>query len=112
MLPVIEIRTYQLHEGSAERFHRTMQEQSLPLLRAAGTDVLAARASLDDPCAYMLVRAYPSRAAREASQAAFYGSDAWLHGPRDTILGCIASSNTMVVEAAPSLTDALRSLPA
>ena len=66
MLPVIEIRTYQLHEGSAERFHQAIQDQALVLLRATGTDVLAALPSLEDPCCYMLVRAYASRALRES----------------------------------------------
>lgn len=112
MQSVIEIRTYQLHDGRAALFHQTMMEQSLGLLRAAGTDVVVARPSLEDPCAYMIVRAYPSRAGREASQAAFYGSDAWIHGPRETILGCIASYHTLVVEAEPALIDAMRKLEA
>ncbi len=112
MQAVIEIRIYQLHEGSAALFHRTMMEQSLALLRAAGTDVVAARPCLEDPCAYMIVRAYPSRAEREASQATFYGGDAWINGPRDIILGCIASYHTVVVDAEPSLTAAMRRLEA
>jgi hypothetical protein len=112
MLPVIEIRTYQLHEGSAERFHQTMHEQSLPLLRAAGTDVLAAMASLEDPCAYMIVRAYRSRAEREASQDAFYGSESWIQGPRAAIMACIASYHTIVMPAEPALIASMRRLAA
>ncbi|WP_426207953.1 hypothetical protein [Massilia sp. TWP1-3-3] len=110
MFPVIEIRTYQLHEGSAERFHRSMQDQALELLRAAGTDVLAALPSLQDPGSYMLVRAHASEAQRDTSQAAFYGNDAWINGPRATIMACIASYHTMVLKAEPSLRDAMRSL--
>ena len=110
MLPVIEIRTYQLHEGAAARFHQTMQEQAVALLRAAGTDVLAAMPSVEDASCYMIVRAYASRAQREASQAAFYGSDAWIKGPRETIMACIASYHTMVIEAEPSLRESMRSL--
>lgn len=112
MLPIIEIRTYQLHEGTAERFHQTMQEQSLALLHTAGTDVLAARPSLDDPCTYMLVRAYPSRAARAASQTAFYGSAPWLQGPGDILLGCIAHYHTVLVPAEPATIDAMRTMGA
>ena len=110
MSPVIEIRTYQLHEGAAERFHQTMQEQALVLLRAHGTAVLTARASLDDPASYMLVRAYDSAAQREASQAAFYGSAAWIDGPRASILACIVSFHTVVVPAAPALREAMHEL--
>ncbi len=112
MLPVIEIRTYQLHEGSADRFHQTMHEQSLVLLRAAGTDVLAAMPSLEDPHAYMIVRAYNSRAERQASQDAFYGSDAWVKGPRATIMACIASYHTIVMEAEPALIASMRRVAA
>ena len=112
MQSVIEIRTYQLHEGSAALFHRTTTEQSLVLLRAAGTDVLATGPSLDDPCAYVIIRAYPSRAERETSQAEFYASEAWLKGPRDTILGCISSYHTVVVGAAPSVIASMRALGA
>lgn len=112
MHAVIEIRTYQLREGTAERFHQAMQEQSLALLRAAGTDVLAACPSLDDPCAYLLVRAYPSRAARQASQAAFYGSPAWLQGPCELILGSIAHYHTVLVAAEPATIEAMRRIGA
>lgn len=112
MLPVIEIRTYQLHEGSAERFHQTMHEQSLVLLRAAGTDVLAAMPSQEDPHNYMIVRSYPGRAERQASQDAFYGSDAWTKGPRAAIMACIASYHTIVMEAEPALIASMRRLAA
>ncbi|MEJ7806684.1 MAG: NIPSNAP family protein [Telluria sp.] len=111
-MPVIEIRTYQLHEGAAERFHQTMHAQVLVLLRASGTDVLGAMASLEDPHCYMIVRAYDSGAARDASQAAFYGSDAWIKGPREAIMACIVSYHTMVVEATPALRESMRSLNA
>ncbi len=112
MMPVIEIRTYQLHQGSAACFDQTMQAQSLPLLRAAGTDVLAARPSLDDPTGYMLVRAYASLAARKASQDAFYGSDAWTAGPRATLMACIASYHSIVIAAEPQLIASMRSMGA
>ncbi len=110
MLPVIEIRTYQLHEGAAERFHQTMQEGVLPLLRTSGTDVLAALPSLDNPCCYMIVRSYASSTEREASQAAFYGGDAWIKGPRETIMASIASYHTMVIEADSALRESMRRL--
>ena len=112
MLPVIEIRTYQLHPGAAARFHQTMQQQSMALLRAAGTDVLAAGPSLENAESYMLVRAYASRAERISTQAAFYQSDAWRHGPHEAVMACIASYHTLVLEAEPSLIASMRRLKA
>ncbi len=112
MSPVIEIRTYHLREGTAEHFHRTMHEYSLPLLRAAGTDVLAALPSAEDAGEYMIVRGYQSRAQRQASQDAFYASNAWVDGPRMAIMACIDSCHTVVVAATPSLTGSMRALGA
>ncbi len=112
MSPVIEIRTNHLHEGTEEHFHRAMHEQSLPLLRAAGTDVLAAMPSLEHAGDYMIVRAYASRAQRQASQDAFYGSDAWVKGPRQAIMACIDSYHTVVVAATPLLIASLREMGA
>jgi hypothetical protein len=112
MFPVIEIRTYQLHEGCAEQFHRTMQQQAMPLLSAAGHDVLTALPSLDDANAYMLVRTYASRGSRQADQDAFYGSAAWGDGPRAAIMACIACYHTVVLEAEPALIAAMRRLNA
>lgn len=112
MLPVIEIRTYPLHDRAAKRFHQTMQQHVLVLLRASGTDVLAAMPSLEEPCCYMLVRSYASRAQREASQAAFYGSDSWISGARETTMACIASYHTMVIEAQSALRESMRRLSA
>ena len=108
MHTVIEIRTYQLHQGEAQRFHEAMQQRALPLLRAAGTDVLAAMASLDDPSVYMLVRAYGNAAERATSQAAFYGSAAWLNGPRENILACIATYHSVLVPADAALIASMR----
>ena len=112
MSSVIEIRTYHLREGTAEHFHRTMHEHSLPLLRAAGTDVLAALPSAEDGCEYMIVRAYADRAQRQASQDAFYGSSAWVKGPREAIMACIDSYHTVVVAATPALIASMRGLAA
>jgi hypothetical protein len=112
MLPVIEIRTYQLREGCAEQFHQTMHQQALVLLSAAGHDVLAALPSADDATTYMLVRAYNSRAHRQSSQDDFYASAAWVDGPRAAIMGCIASYHTVVLKAEPSLIASMRRLDA
>jgi NIPSNAP len=107
---VVEIRSYTLKPGTAAAFERLFLEQALPLLRAAGTDVVAARASLHEPDAYVLMRAYPSLAAREHSQDQFYGSAAWRDGPREAVLACIEHYTTVVIEASPALLGSLRSL--
>ncbi|MET3130843.1 hypothetical protein AAKU55_001101 [Oxalobacteraceae bacterium GrIS 1.11] len=108
MNSVIEIRSYQLKAGMTQQFHRIMQEQSLPLLLAAGTDVLAAKPSLHAPDAYALIRAYPSLTERGHSQDEFYTSGAWLQGPRDALMACIDHYTTVVMDADGAIIDALR----
>ena len=108
MPELIEIRTYQLKCGTAAQFHALLHTQSLPFLRAAGTDVVAAQASLHDPNAYVLIRAYASLAERLKTQAEFYGSAAWLNGPRAAVMDCIDSYHTVVLAAEPSLIAGLR----
>jgi hypothetical protein len=108
MKNIIEIRSYQLTPGTGSKFHQLLHEKSLPLLAAAGIDVVLATASLQTPDAYMLVRAYQSVADCEQSQQAFYASDAWQNGPRATILACIESCNTMVLAADAALIKSLR----
>jgi hypothetical protein len=108
MARFVEIRTYTLKAGVSAHFHQLMQAQALPLLRAAGTDVVAARPSLHTPDSYMLIRAYRSLDQRSRSQDDFYGSAAWLQGPREAIIACIENYTTAVIEADDALLDSLR----
>lgn len=105
---VIEFRTYRLKAGLAEHFHRLMQEQALPLLRAAGTDVVAAGPSLHSQDFYLLMRAYQDLDQRNLSQGVFYGSAAWLQGPCEAVMACIESYTTAVFEADAALLGSLR----
>jgi hypothetical protein len=107
---VIEIRTYVLKEGMSKQFHQITIERSVPLLLAAGTDVLAYGPSLHSPDSYLLIRAYMSSAERTQRQNEFYGSDAWNEGPRDAIMACIDSYITVVIDADHSIVDSLRQL--
>lgn len=54
------------------------------------------------------MRAYADLADLEAQQAAFYGSDAWRKGPRDTIVPRIESYLNTVLWLSPDAVDDLR----
>jgi NIPSNAP len=99
MAGVIEIRTYRLKAGSGAAFHRTVVEESLPMLQRWGVEVVAFGPSLDDEDLYYFVRAYPSLAELQRSQDAFYGSDEWRHGPREAIVSRIESDISVVLPA-------------
>jgi hypothetical protein len=96
---VIEIRTYKLKPGSGAAFHRTVVDESLPMLKRWGVDVVAFGPSLDNEDCYVLIRAYLSLEERQRSQDAFYGSDEWRHGPREAIVSRIESDISVVLPA-------------
>ena len=105
---ILEIRTYRLKDNSRDEFHRLVVEQSLPLLEAAGTDVVAFGPSLDEPNAYFLAGAYDSIEELRASQDAFYSSDAWRQGPREAIVALIESTTGAAFELSEEAIEAMR----
>jgi NIPSNAP len=86
MKRLIEVRAYQLQPGSRARFHAVMTQQSVPMLRDGGTDVVAHGPDASGEDAYVLIRAYDDLADRQARQDAFYGSPAWRQGPRESLV--------------------------
>lgn len=108
MQKIIEIRSYTLKPGSARQFHQIMQQHSLPLLAAAGMEVVASGHCLLAPDAYVLIRAYADTAQLQQSQDDFYGSAAWLQGPRAAVLACIHSYHSVVLAADATLIQHLR----
>lgn len=85
---LVEIRTYRLKPGTADRFLTAFRE-ALPLVRESGMDVVAFGRSDHEQESFHLVRAYRDRAHLEAQQEAFYTSDAWRCGPREALVACI-----------------------
>lgn len=106
---VVEIRSYRLAPGSAERFHQLVHQQSLPLMQNWGIDVLAFGPSLGDGCDYYLIRAFADLAALEAQQTAFYASPGWRNGPREAIIALIESDHNVVMALSEVAIEALRS---
>ena len=108
MKRLVEIRSYRLQPGAGARLHELFVTRALPMLRAARMDVVAHGASLHDADAYFLVRAFDDLAHRQASQNAFYGSDAWRQGPREEILALIAVYTDTVLWLPAEAVEAMR----
>lgn len=95
-MKLVEIRTYKLKVGAAQRFVVVLQE-ALPLVRESGMDVVAFGRSDHEHESFYLIRAYNDRAHLEQQQDAFYSSDAWRNGPREPLLACLVDYlNTLV----------------
>ena len=108
MKRLVEIRSYNLKEGSRNEFHRLVLERSFPLMKQWHVDVVAFGPSPHDETSYYLIRAYDDLADRQARQDAFYGSLDWRHGPRESIASFIESDTSIVIEMESSVVDALR----
>jgi len=87
-MKLVEIRTYKLKPGTADRFLAAFQE-ALPLVRASGMDVVAFGRSDHEHESFYLVRAYADRGQLQAQQAAFYSSAVWRQGPREALISCL-----------------------
>jgi hypothetical protein len=108
MKRILEIRTYRLKAGSGARFHDLVSHQSAPLLRQWGMDVVAFGQSAHDPDSYFLLRAYTDLEHLRASQEAFYATEEWRQGPRESIIELIQSDSNAVLWLAPQAIEALR----
>jgi len=105
---VVEIRSYQLKPGAGTEFHRLFTEESVPMVRRRGIDVVSFGPSVADQDSYYLIRAYASVDDLEQREDAFYGSDEWRLGPRQAVLDCIDTYTTVLIEMDEEAVDALR----
>lgn len=104
---LLEVRTYRIRDGRRAEFDRLFRVGALPLLLKLGIEVVGAGPSIDDELHYVLLRAYRSLDELNMQESAFYGSDAWRDGPRESILACIESFHTVVLETTGEAVDAL-----
>jgi len=98
-----------LKQGAGAEFHRVGHEESIPLVRNWGHDVIGYGPSATDELSYYVVRAYDSVEQMRAEQDRFYGSGDWKNGPREAILSMIEGDAEIVIEMPAELVDAMRS---
>ena len=98
MKQTVEIRPYNLKPESRERFGRIAAETVMPMLARWGTEVVRHGPSAHDQDSYFLIRAYADLEDRQQRQDAFYGSDEWKLGPRNSVLELIENFTSLVLE--------------
>ena len=108
MKQTVEIRTYNLKPESRERFGRIVAETVMPMLARWGTQVVRHGPSAHDQDSYFLIRAYADLEDRQQRQDAFYGSDEWKLGPRNSVLELIENFTSAVLELDPATIAGLR----
>lgn len=86
-MKLIEVRTYKLKPGSAERHGCVSRGTPARMGKRYGRSCLWPLGYEQE--SFYLIRAYDSRAQLEAQQGAFYSSDAWRQGPREPLIACL-----------------------
>ncbi|MBW1212174.1 MULTISPECIES: NIPSNAP family protein [Pantoea] len=108
-MKAVEFLLYTLKPGTGKDFHRIMTEESAPLHRSAGMDIVSFGNSAHDDDAYYLIRAYDSLSSLKSSQESFYNSEEWHLGPRQAIIDRINTSVKSVLNLSDSAIEKLRS---
>jgi NIPSNAP len=86
---IVEILTLDVKPGRRGEFHKVYENQSLPLLKKWKIDVIAYGPSLHDANSYYIIRSFRSLKERQKLEGAFYRSNDWKNGPKDTILSLV-----------------------
>lgn len=107
-MKTVEILLYTLKPGTGQDFHKIMVEQSAPLHCTSGMDIVSFGNSVHDEDSYYLIRSYDDLEHLNASQEAFYRSDAWKNGPRTAIIDRIETSVKTVLILSENVIDGLR----
>lgn len=111
MSRVVEILLYKLKPGTGGDFQAIMRDVSAPLHRRHGIDVVWHGPSMHDPDGYGLIRAFPDAAAMETTLAAFYASDDWRQGPRESVVSRIDVATKLVMPLQAVVIEGLRQHP-
>jgi len=105
---IIEIRVLTLKPGSRAEFHRVYVERALPLLRQWKFDIVSFGPSPHDETTFYVIRSYDDLADRQGREDAYYDSDDWKNGPRETMLSLIETYVDVVLEVDESTIAGLR----
>lgn len=95
--PVLDVRLYRNVSRRRDEFVELMSELSVPLLVAAGIDVVSYGPSLIDDAHSFLIRRFETVAQRDSLLGRFYGDETWqaVHEPR--VMELIESYTTVVI---------------
>ncbi len=104
----LEIRSYHLIATGQATFDKLMREEALPLVRAAGMDVVAFGPTENTDDGYYLMRAWPSVEAHAAGTEEFYSGSAWRDGPREAIMSWLETYSEILIPVSQAALAALR----
>ena len=98
---IVEVRRYRIKPGRREEFLRFFEERSVPALEAHGMRVLGPLVDLENPNAFVWLRAFPSLEAREEMKDAFYEGELWKNELEAIAMPMLESYDVILTETAP-----------
>ena len=95
---IVEVRRYRIKPGKRDEFIKFFETRSIPALRDYGMRVLGPLVDVENPNAFVFLRAFPSLAARDSMKDAFYGSDLWKNEMESIAMPMIDSYDVVLTE--------------
>lgn len=74
---IYELKRYVAHDGKAEALQRRFAEQTIPIFRRIGIDVVQCWTAPDEPGVFYYMVRFPDQAASDKAWAAFAADAEW-----------------------------------
>ena len=107
---VLDLRTYRCVSGKRYEFVRLMAEETVPMLRRDGIEVVSFGPSVHDDDHAYLIRFLESVEQRADQLARFYGSEEWRTSFDERVMSLIETYHVVVVAASPEVATAMSEL--
>jgi hypothetical protein len=94
---ILDVRIYKIRAGKRDEFHALVRDETIPMARRCGQNVVDFGPSAHDEDSYYLIRAFASLDERAETLARFYESVEW-RSPYDArVMAFIESYQTAVI---------------
>jgi hypothetical protein len=74
---IVEVRTYTIKAGLRGRFLDFFERDAVPLQQSLGIQIVGPFVDLENPDAFVWLRAFPSSAERDRMKVALYEGERW-----------------------------------
>ncbi|MDH6123005.1 NIPSNAP family protein [Kitasatospora sp. GAS204B] len=109
-MSLLEIRLFTVRPGGREEFDRVSREETIPMMRRWGINVIAFGPALNTEDGYYLIRSFPSEELRVSVQEAFYASAEWEENYDKKVTEMIADYHTALAPLTADLSTGLKGL--
>lgn len=100
---IVEVRRYRTKPGRREEFLRFFARQAVPAQRAHGMEIFGPLVDVENPNAFVWLRAFPSMHDREEMKRAFYEGEQWKHELEAIAMPMLESYDVVLTETTSEL---------